>query len=47
MATIWDADVLIWAASQILERKRRGAVLGRVLRFRPNELLRRSACAGR
>src|SRR3954451_3330807 len=40
MATIWDADVLIWAASQILEHKRRGEVLGRVLRFRPNELLR-------
>jgi plasmid replication initiation protein len=40
MATIWDADVLIWAASQILEHKRRGEALGRVLRFRPNELLR-------
>jgi plasmid replication initiation protein len=40
MATIWDADILIWATSQILERKRRGEALGRVLRFRPNELLR-------
>src|SRR5688500_4243270 len=40
MATIWDADVLIWAASQILEHKRRGAALGRILRFRPHELLR-------
>jgi plasmid replication initiation protein len=40
MATIWDADILIWAASQILEHKRRGEALGRVLRFRPNELLR-------
>src|SRR5689334_6683353 len=25
MATIWDADILIWAASQIIEHKRRGA----------------------
>jgi plasmid replication initiation protein len=40
MATIWDADILIWATSQILEHKRRGEALGRVLRFRPNELLR-------
>jgi plasmid replication initiation protein len=40
MATIWDADVLIWAASQVVEHKRRGEALGRVLRFRPNELLR-------
>jgi plasmid replication initiation protein len=40
MATIWDADILIWITSQILEHKRRGEALGRVLRFRPNELLR-------
>ena len=40
MATIWDADVLIWATSQLLEHKRRGAAGSRVLRFRPNELLR-------
>src|SRR3954453_24093869 len=40
MATIWDADVLIWAASQIFEHKRRGEARGGVLRFRPNELLR-------
>src|SRR4051794_40939237 len=40
MATIWDADILIWATSQLLEHKRRGAAGGRVLRFRPNELLR-------
>ena len=25
MATIWDADVLIWAASQIVEAQDRGA----------------------
>jgi len=25
MATIWDADVLIWAASQIVEARDRGA----------------------
>jgi plasmid replication initiation protein len=40
MATIWDADILIWATSQLLEHKRRGEPLARVLRFRPNELLR-------
>lgn len=40
MATIWDADVLIWATSQLIEHRRRGMPLGRVLRFRPNELLR-------
>src|SRR5688500_16508181 len=37
---IWDADSVIWATCQILERKRRGEARGRVLRFRPNELLR-------
>jgi plasmid replication initiation protein len=40
MATIWDGDILIWATSQLLEQKRRGAIPSRVLRFRPNELLR-------
>jgi plasmid replication initiation protein len=40
MATIWDADVLIWATSQLIDHRRRGMPLGRVLRFRPNELLR-------
>jgi plasmid replication initiation protein len=40
MATIWDADVLIWAISQIVERKRRGEPIGQRLMFHPNELLR-------
>jgi plasmid replication initiation protein len=53
MATIWDADILIWATSQILERCRRGEPMQRVIAFRPNELLRAigrvynaSGCAG-
>ena len=41
MATIWDADVLIWAASTLWEMKRRGVNdLPRTLNFQPYDLLR-------
>ena len=41
MATIWDADVLIWAASTLNELKRRGVNdLPRTLGFQPYDLLR-------
>jgi len=39
MATIWDADVLIWAASQIVEAEDRGLRTSRRLRFTPYQLL--------
>ncbi len=39
MATIWDADVLIWAASQIVEAENRGFRTSRLLRFTPYQLL--------
>ena len=39
MATIWDADVLIWAASQIVEAKNLGLRTSRFLRFTPYQLL--------
>lgn len=39
MATIWDADVLIWAASQIVEAQNHGLVTSRFLRFTPYHLL--------
>ncbi|MDQ0393493.1 replication initiator protein A [Labrys monachus] len=40
MATIWDADVLIWAASQIVEAENRGMKTSRFFRFTPYQLLR-------
>jgi plasmid replication initiation protein len=41
MATIWDADILIWAASVITERKnRRENDISRKLMFQPFDLLR-------
>ncbi|NKB55026.1 MAG: RepA replication protein [Alphaproteobacteria bacterium] len=40
MATIWDADVLIWAASQIMDARNRGAPTSRLLRFMPHQFLR-------
>jgi len=40
MATIWDADVLIWAASQIVEAGDRGLATSRFFRFTPYQLLR-------
>jgi len=39
MATIWDADVLIWAASQIVEAETLGLKTSRFLRFTPYQLL--------
>ena len=41
MATIWDADVLIWAASVLAEmQKRRANEIPRTLNFQPFDLLR-------
>lgn len=41
MATIWDADVLIWAASTLTEMKQRGVNdLPRTLHFHPYDLLK-------
>ena len=39
MATIWDADVLIWAASQIVEARDAGLRTSRVLVATPREIL--------
>lgn len=40
MATIWDADVLIWAASQIVAAGNAGFATSRFFRFTPYHLLR-------
>src|SRR5690606_41492642 len=39
MATSWDADALIWAASQIVEAQNHGLVTPRFWRFTPYQLL--------
>ena len=39
MATIWDADVLIWAASQIMEARDRGGRPSRLMTATPYEIL--------
>lgn len=39
MATIWDADILIWAASQIVDAENHGLPTSRRLRFTPYQLL--------
>ena len=39
MATIWDADVLIWAASQIVEARDAGLCTSRLMAARPCEIL--------
>ena len=39
MATIWDADVLIWAASHLVEAADRGLPTSRFFRFTPYRLL--------
>jgi plasmid replication initiation protein len=39
MATIWDADVLIWAASQIVEARDSGLRTSRLMAARPREIL--------
>lgn len=40
MATIWDADILIWASTQITEALDRGSSPARTIRFHPYNLLR-------
>ena len=40
MATIWDADVLIWAASQLVAAENNGLATSRFFRFTPYHLLR-------
>jgi plasmid replication initiation protein len=40
IATIWDADILIWAATQITEGLDRGAVPGPRIKFHPYSLLK-------
>jgi plasmid replication initiation protein len=39
MATIWDADVLIWAASQIVEARDAGLPTSRLMATTPREIL--------
>src|SRR5215470_3347045 len=39
MATIWDADVLIWAASQIVEARDCGLKPSRLMATTPYEIL--------
>lgn len=45
MATIWDADVLIWAASQLVEARDRGLPTSRLMMVTPYEILT-FACRG-
>jgi plasmid replication initiation protein len=40
MATIWDADVLIWAASQLVEARDHGLRTSRLMAATPYEILR-------
>jgi len=40
IATIWDADVLIWAASQIVQARDAGIPTSRLIQTRPYEILR-------
>lgn len=39
MATIWDADVLIWAASQIVEARDAGRPTSRLMATTPHQIL--------
>ena len=39
MATIWDADILIWAASQIVDARDKGLRTSRLLTATPYEIL--------
>jgi plasmid replication initiation protein len=39
MATIWDADVLIWAASQTVDARDRGLRTSRLMAATPHEIL--------
>lgn len=40
IATIWDADILIWAASQVVEARDAGIQTSRLMRATPYEILR-------
>ena len=40
IATIWDADVLIWAASQIVQARQEGITPSRLMVATPHEILR-------
>jgi hypothetical protein len=40
MASIWDSDILIWAATQLTEAHDRGSPVSPVIKFHPYELLR-------
>jgi plasmid replication initiation protein len=40
MATIWDADILIWASTQITEALDRGLTPSRTIQFHPHNLLK-------
>ncbi len=40
MATIWDADVLIWAASQLVEARDAGRSTSRLIATTPHEILK-------
>jgi len=40
MATIWDADILIWAATQLTEARDRGMETSPTIRFLPYDLLK-------
>src|SRR5713226_8804474 len=47
IATIWDADILIWASTQITDALARGAATSRIIRFHPHNMLngiRRTTC---
>lgn len=39
MASIWDADILIWAASQIVEARDKGRATSRLIATTPHEIL--------
>lgn len=40
IATIWDADILIWASTQVTEALDRGQTPSRTIRFHPHNLLK-------
>jgi plasmid replication initiation protein len=40
LATIWDADILIWASTQVTEAMDRGMTPSRTIQFHPHNLLK-------
>ena len=40
LATIWDADILIWASTQITEAQDRGIDSSRTIKFHPHRMLK-------